>query len=44
MSHLVYELLHPRLQAPHLKLDCDQLVRTHDGIVRVPPTFLKNPP
>lgn len=42
-SDLMYKLLHPGLQAPHLKLDSDKFVRAHDGILRVPPTLLKNP-
>lgn len=38
---LVYKLLHTRLQAPHLELDCDQFVGAHDGVLRVDPSLLQ---
>ncbi len=40
-SDLVHELLHACLQAPHFKLDCDQLVGAHDGVLAVDPSFLQ---
>lgn len=40
--YLVYELLDARLEAPHLELHGDELVRAHDGFLRVPPAFLQH--
>lgn len=41
---LVYKLLHTWLQAPHFKLDCDQFVGAHDGVLVVDPSFLQEAP
>lgn len=39
--YLVYKLLHTGLQAPDFKLDCDQFVGAHNGVLVVDPSFLQ---
>ncbi len=39
----MYKLLHTCLQAPDFKLDCDQFVGAHDGLLVVDPSFLQEP-